>query len=50
MIIDPLGEVLYHKENEEEIFTISFDKNKLNEIRSSFPFLSDADIFNIGHK
>jgi predicted amidohydrolase len=33
MIIDPLGTILYHKENEEDIHTISLDKNRLTEIR-----------------
>ena len=47
MVIDPLGQVLYHKADEEDVFTISLDKEKLNEIRSKFPFLKDGDDFNI---
>ena len=50
MIVDPLGTVLFHKENEEDIHTISLDKKRLSEIRQSFPFLSDADSFNIFNK
>ena len=46
-VINPLGEVLYKKYNEEDIFTISLQKDKLLGIRESFPFLKDADIFNI---
>lgn len=47
MVVDPLGEVLYTKKNEEDIFTISLEKDHLNEIREKFPFLKDADSFQI---
>ena len=47
MIIDPLGEILYHKTNEEDIFTYTFQKEKLFEVRNKFPFWKDADSFNI---
>lgn len=47
MVIDPLGEVLYHKEQEEGVFTISLEKDHLETIRGQFPFLKDADDFNI---
>lgn len=45
MIIDPLGEVLYHCEHREEIHTITLDKNNLIETRRKLPFLLDADLF-----
>ncbi len=45
MVIDPLGEILYHKEKEEEIFTISLKKEFLNDIRNKYPFWKDADDF-----
>ena len=45
MIIDPLGEILYHKEEEEDINTITLNKKDLSNIRISLPFLSDADSF-----
>lgn len=45
MIIDPLGEILYHGENKEDVFTFTFQKEKLNEVRNKFPFLRDADPF-----
>ncbi len=45
MIIDPLGEILYHKENEEDIFTYTLQKEKLDEVREKFPFWKDADPF-----
>jgi omega-amidase len=47
MVIDPLGQVLYHKAEEEDIFTLLLDKEKLNEVRNKFPFLKDRDDFNI---
>jgi omega-amidase len=45
MIIDPLGEVLYTKKDEEDIFTIALDKAHLQTVREKFPFLRDADDF-----
>jgi omega-amidase len=47
MIIDPLGEVLYLRSREEDIFTCTFRKDKLEEVRSHFPFWRDADDFSI---
>ncbi|WP_276479500.1 amidohydrolase [Paraflavitalea pollutisoli] len=45
MIIDPMGEVLYTKAHEEDIHTLTLQKEKLNEIRTKLPFLEDADNF-----
>lgn len=47
MVVDPLGEVLYHKKDEEDICTITLDKNHLNTVREKFPFWKDADFFKI---
>lgn len=47
MVVSPLGEVLYHKENEEDIFTIELKREELQNVRSKFPFLSDGDFFKI---
>jgi omega-amidase len=47
MIIDPLGEILYQKENEEDVFTYTLKKERLNDVREKFPFWKDADLFNI---
>lgn len=47
MVIDPLGEILYHKKDEEAIFTITLDKKHLEAIRTKFPFWKDADNFTI---
>lgn len=45
MAIDPLGEVLYHKKDEEDINTITIEKTHLQSIREKFPFWKDADGF-----
>jgi predicted amidohydrolase len=45
MIIDPMGEILYHKVHDEDIFTISLQKKTIDEIRAKLPFLKDADPF-----
>lgn len=47
LVIDPLGEVLYHKADDEDIFTIALERERLNEVRAKFPFWKDADHFNI---
>lgn len=45
MVINPLGEILYHKEHDEAIQTITIDKKSLEDIREKFPFWKDADNF-----
>jgi len=47
MIIDPLGEILYHGAEKEDIFTITLQKETLTDIRRRFPFWRDADSFSI---
>jgi omega-amidase len=47
MVIDPLGEILYHKSDEEDVFTITLDKDHLHAVREKFPFWRDADSFEI---
>ena len=47
MIVDPLGEIVYQKKETEDIFTYTLTKDKLHEVRSKFPFLKDADSFQI---
>ena len=49
MIIDPHGEIIYHKTNDEDIFTYTLQKEPLQEVRSKFPFLKDADEFTINN-
>jgi predicted amidohydrolase len=48
MVIDPLGEVLYHMADEEDTFTITLQKEYLETVRAKFPFWKDADEFRIG--
>jgi len=50
MVIDPLGEILYHNEHEEETFTLTLQKERLTEVRNKFPFWKDADKFIITHE
>ncbi|MFZ1527672.1 MAG: nitrilase family protein [Ferruginibacter sp.] len=47
MIIDPLGEVLYHNSDDEDIFTITLEKEHLENVREKFPFWKDGDGFRI---
>ncbi len=47
MVIDPLGEILYHKKDEEDIFTITLQKEELLQIRERFQFWRDGDEFQI---
>jgi omega-amidase len=47
LVIDPLGEVLYHKADDEETFTINLEKERLDEVRKKYPFWKDGDEFRI---
>ena len=47
LVIDPLGQVLYHMADEEDVNTITLQKELLDEVRTKFPFWKDADSFNI---
>ena len=47
LVIDPLGQVLYHMADEEDTNTITLSKDFLNEIREKFPFWKDGDGFNL---
>ena len=49
MIVDPMGEVLYYKKDEEDIFTITLDKAHLESVREKFPFWKDGDHFSISN-
>lgn len=50
MVIDPLGQVLYKKENEEDIATIDLNYQELVKVREQLPFLKDADEFVLNPK
>jgi predicted amidohydrolase len=47
MVIDPMGEVLYTKAHDEDVFTVTLHKEKLNEVRTRLPFWKDGDNFMI---
>lgn len=47
MVIDPLGEILYHKADEEDVFTSALSKEHLQQAREKFQFWRDADKFQI---
>jgi len=45
MLIDPLGDPIKMLLSDEDIFSHTLDRNKLEEVRSKFPFWHDADEF-----
>jgi predicted amidohydrolase len=47
MVIDPLGEVMYTKNDQEDVFTVHLDKSHLDSVREKFPFWRDVDRFEI---
>lgn len=47
MVVDPMGEILYTKAHEEDIFTVTLQKEKLEEVRAKLPFWKDGDNFMI---
>jgi omega-amidase len=47
MVVGPLGEVLYHCQDNEDIFHIGLEKTDITHTREKFPFLKDADDFTI---
>jgi len=47
MVVDPMGEVVYTKAHEEDIFTVTLHKEKLEEVRTRLPFWKDGDNFMI---
>lgn len=48
-VIDPMGDLLYEKTHEEDVFTIQLSKSQLNDTRNKLPFLKDADQFIISN-
>jgi omega-amidase len=47
LVIDPLGQVLYHMPDAEDVFTITLQKEEVDKVRNQFPFWKDADAFTI---
>ncbi|HEU4552657.1 MAG TPA: amidohydrolase [Chitinophaga sp.] len=46
-VIDPLGEIIYQKSHDEDIFTCTLERARLEEVREKLPFLKDADRFQV---
>jgi predicted amidohydrolase len=44
-IIDPVGEIVYHKAHDEDVFTYTLSRSHLDDLRARFPFMKDADRF-----
>ncbi len=47
LVIDPLGQVLYHMPDDEDVNTVTLSKDYLNEVREKFPFWKDGDGFSL---
>lgn len=45
MVIDPLGEILYSKTGEEDVNTITLEKDRVEVVRKNLPFWKDRDNF-----
>lgn len=48
MVVSPMGEMLYHKADDEVLATITLHISEVETIRKKFPFLGDADKFMLG--
>jgi len=47
MCISPLGDVIYYKPEDEDLYTFTLNPQDLQKSREQFPFLQDGDKFNI---
>lgn len=47
MVIDPLGDVLFHSRHDETVHRQNLLADRLDTVRESFPFLKDADAFKL---
>lgn len=47
MCIDPFGNTIYYKPEDEDLYTFSINYPELEKIRRQFPFLKDADNFSL---
>jgi predicted amidohydrolase len=47
MVVGPLGEVMYHCQDQETVFQITLNREELETTRNQFPFWKDADFFTI---
>ncbi len=47
MVVNPMGEIVYHKAHDEDVFTITLQKDQVEMVREKTPFWRDADPFMI---
>ena len=47
MVVNPVGDVLYHKADDEDVFTVTLQKEELENVRTRMPFWKDSDPFMI---
>lgn len=47
MCIDPWGNTVYYKPNDEDLYTFSISREEVEKCRTSLPFLKDADSFSL---
>ncbi len=50
MVLDAMGNVLYHKNEGEDVFTVELNYESLQKTRATLPFLADADKFSLNPK
>lgn len=50
MVVDPLGNVIYHKQHDEDVGMVELEMAELKKVRETFRFLNDADDFVINPK
>ncbi|RXK83888.1 amidohydrolase [Filimonas effusa] len=49
MLIDPLGNSIFHKQHDEAVATFTLQKENLEQVRARFPFWKDGDTFILSH-
>ena len=50
MVLDSMGNVVYHKNEGEDAFTVELNYKALQKTRDTLPFLKDADKFSLNPK
>jgi predicted amidohydrolase len=50
MVVNALGNILYHRQDEEDVFTMTLNYEDLKKVRETFQFLKDADSFSLNPK
>ena len=50
MVIDAMGQVLYHKMQDEDIFTVVLEYPAMQKVRETLQFLKDGDLFSFNKK